>query len=435
MQKTLTIGLFILSISLVGCQEEGDIGTDFFEGQSFATSVIDTLTVKASTIVYDSFPTDHSGRLLVGHYNDEYIGTVEAHGVFQVGPKTGINYYLDEQNSRFDSLVLHIASDDYFYRNPLDSRITVEVRKLASDIETAEDGNIYNTSFTELEGLLALPALGSYSFRTDEDRFDSLFIRLSNTLGQELFNKSTSADEAFISESEFLEFIKGFVISPASDDTPIIGIDENVELRLYYTDFSIPPNAVQRYLPFDVGSRTYFNTISNDRATTLYENLQTLNEPVASEMTDHNLVMYGGVNLAIRLEIPYLRNLLFENDQYLIAAATMEIPVIKNTYDQGFHLPESLESEFVNDDNEVNSNIITSSATLTLDEEFQRDTKYEMDVLNFINTQLGIIENNENALVLKLPDEEMNSSVVRAILGDQERGLKVLIHTIASNNE
>ena len=419
---------------LLGCQEEGDIGTDFFEGQSYVTSVIDTLTVKASTIVYDSFPTNRSGRLLIGQYIDEYVGSITTHGVFQVGPSPSINYFLDENSVRFDSLVLHISSDGYTYRNPAGSSISVEVRKLASDIEPEEDGLIYNTSFRELEALLTLPPLGASTFRTEDDRFDSLSIRLSDDLGEEMFERAQSSDEIYLFESEFLEFLKGFVISPTGDDTPILGIAESLELRLYYTDFSVQPNIIQQYLPFAVGSRTYFNTVLNNRKGTLYEKLTTLEEALPSELTENNFIMYGGANLAIRLEIPHLRNLLLENNDYLIAAATMEIPVVKDTYGDGLYLPETLESEFVNEDNEFNGNIITSEAKLTLDDEFQRDTKYEMDVLNFINTQLSISENNHNALVLKLPREEMNSSVIRAILGDQQKGLKVLIHTIASNN-
>ncbi len=420
---------------LVSCQEESVIGEDFFTGTSFATSVIDTITVEASTILYDSFQTSNLGRLLVGNYTDEITGQLTAHTIFQVGLNGTVSYNLEENSTRYDSLVLRFASDGFSYHNPEESKMSVEVRRLLTDIEFEEDGALYNTSFRDRDRFLEWAPIGTRTFRSAQERFDSLSVRLDDAFGEQLYNRAISGDESLTTDEEFLEFLKGFVLSPVGENTPFLGLSPDVELRLYYTDFSITPIVKSSYLPFSLGQRTYYNSITSDREGTAYQDLVTQEEPVSSRRTDDLMVMSGGAGLAVRVEFPYLKDLLLADQNYLIAAAVLEIPIIEDTYGQESYLPEQLESVFVDKDNFDNFNELTSNAILTLDGDFQRDTHYEMNVLNFINTQLALTENNENALVLRLPFPEMNTSVVRTIMGDQSRGMKLTIHTISDNNE
>jgi len=419
---------------MLACQEGSVVGEDFFTDRTFETSIIDSVTIEASTIIYDSLPTGNLGRLMIGNYQDSILGLITAHTVFEVGLDNGVNYVLDEELTEYDSVGLWFQSDGFFYHNTEDSKSSVEVRQLTQDIAEDEEDGFFNTSFRNIDSFLSNPTIGATTFRSSTDRFDSLFVRLDDGLGREIYNRAISNDEAFTSETEFREFIKGFLLSPVGD-VPFLGFNEDVQLRLYYRDFEFQPLILNREMTFSLGANTYYNRVTNDKEGTIFSDLQTLEEPLKSDDTNNHLIMQGGAGYAIRIELPYLRDFVLEDQNYLIAAATLEIPVIDNTYEEGSYLPETMESVFVDENNLDNVNVQMRDAILTLDGDFQRDTKYEVDILNFIETQLTIRENNENAIVLRMPYPEMNTSTVRAILGDQSEGMKVIIHTISNNNE
>lgn len=73
-------------LSLVSCTKEpSEIGSNFFEGGSLILSEVDTITIKASTILFDSLATSDATRLLVGAHDDENLGFLSATSFFQVG--------------------------------------------------------------------------------------------------------------------------------------------------------------------------------------------------------------------------------------------------------------------------------------------------------------------------------------------------------------
>src|ERR1700754_1836264 len=85
--------LFCLSSSLlalfflVGCQKQpsllfGDTYTDQNNGANIV--LVDSATVAMSTIVVDSTATDATGYLMVGSYNDDYLGNITSRAYWRV---------------------------------------------------------------------------------------------------------------------------------------------------------------------------------------------------------------------------------------------------------------------------------------------------------------------------------------------------------------
>ena len=85
--------------------ESFSIGGNFITSQSSVT-VVDTFSVKMSTVIFDSIPTSGSKNLLTGQYNDEYLGLSGATGYFQIDLPTSTTV---ENATIFDSVTLEIG--------------------------------------------------------------------------------------------------------------------------------------------------------------------------------------------------------------------------------------------------------------------------------------------------------------------------------------
>ncbi|HSC40548.1 MAG TPA: hypothetical protein VLD19_21845, partial [Chitinophagaceae bacterium] len=78
--------LFILS----ACQKQpalGDFGNSYIDdNKSAQIVVVDTATIDVSTTFVDSVSTAGTGYLMVGSYNDDWLGKVTSRSFFQVAP-------------------------------------------------------------------------------------------------------------------------------------------------------------------------------------------------------------------------------------------------------------------------------------------------------------------------------------------------------------
>src|SRR5690349_9064650 len=99
--KALVQCLFLmLLVSLVSCNDTASpIGSDFFQGTAINMSTIDTLTIRTSTIVFDSLVTADASRLLVGYHVDEDLGAVSSAAYFQIGMLNA--FTLDKLSTKF----------------------------------------------------------------------------------------------------------------------------------------------------------------------------------------------------------------------------------------------------------------------------------------------------------------------------------------------
>ncbi|MEQ8533946.1 MAG: DUF4270 family protein, partial [Imperialibacter sp.] len=93
--------------------------------------IIDTLTLDVSTVRLDSFVTSDTERLLVGRYEDEYIGEITSTSFFEVAYQD-YSFY-PPAASRFDSLTL-VLYYDYNYFDTLQTQ-TIDVFRGVFSIE------------------------------------------------------------------------------------------------------------------------------------------------------------------------------------------------------------------------------------------------------------------------------------------------------------
>jgi hypothetical protein len=133
---TLLISLFILS----SCQETESIGLDVDSATEIKGSLIDTITINASTVVEDSIITNSLEQYPLGYLNDPIMGKTSA--------SIGMSLTLDPPGLSFgtspvlDSAVLVLFYGKEFHGDST-SKFQIEVRQLANALN--ESTIHYNT--------------------------------------------------------------------------------------------------------------------------------------------------------------------------------------------------------------------------------------------------------------------------------------------------
>lgn len=424
------ISLFLL-LALYSCSDSpSEIGADFFQDGVLDVSIVDSVSVDLSTITFENIITSNATRILAGHHEDAKLGKLTANPFFRVSVNGTSS--LDESNTSYNYLALILKYDGYSFYDTLITN-TYRVYRVADEIET-ENGYLYNTDTFSTDA----EPLGTISFSPRPHRDDSLEIRLSDTLGKDLFLKAQGGGTALTDVTEFYKYLPGISVMPDTGENGcIIGFALASELRLYYTDKSITPSE-EKYLSFPISSsasaNTYFTRITADRTNTELTGLTSSETRLPSSETSDQSYCQSGTGLTIRVDFPYLKDLnQFRN--FYINKAILEIYPVKRSYDELMPLPEYLQVYKINKRNEAYEEF-SNSVVLIEDTDLGRDSYYYLDVTDFINEQLTIQEFNENGLMLWTGSENLGSTIDRLYLSAQTReyNTRLKIYYVTINN-
>ncbi len=425
-----------LVLSLAGLSEctnsVSEIGSNFFSSHSFDISFVDSVSLKVSTVQMDSMVSSNAIRLLVGHHDDERLGPVTAQSAFQIGVQKAV--VLDENTTDYLSLRLFLQRDGYSFYDTTGLQ-TISVHRLAKDLKLIS-GYLWNSSKFSIDESAA--PLGSLTFSPRPKKTDSVEVFLSDVLGQELMAMAKANDPRLSTYADFTKFFKGLAIIPDTlSNSSLLGFKNKPEMRLYYRDRSTVPST-DKHISFKMGASSttniYFNRIRANRQTTQLSSLK-LRQPVASVATGNESYLQCGVGLSIRVEMPYLRNLLLENGNFQCSTAVLEMVPIKGSYTHD-PLPPTLSLYPVDKQNRYLS-LTPFTAGLFKDLELGRNTRYQVDVTGFVNGQLQNNTFNNNALLILLDDRQYRSSVNRLYLGDKKNlyNMKIKLYFVTLSNQ
>lgn len=430
--KFLPFVVLILSGTMYSCSDPSGVGSNFFQSGSLDVVTIDTVSLKASTIFFDSVVTSTASRLLVGHHVDEDLGNLTCKAYFKLTPDGTTS--LEDKDTRYSRISLILKYDKYSYYDT-STLHTLSVHEITDNMEMRSDGTLYNTSRFDYNPT----PLGTLDFLAQPNKIDSLEIPLSDELGKQLYDLSKISSKSVTDSDEFEKLIEGFVVAPDTAlNGAILGFSTNAELRLYYIDLSTVPTD-ERYIAFSVSGSSeggfYFNTIENDRSATSLKDLKSQRYPISSTLTNERFYIQGGL-LGMRIELPYINSILRDDENLIISDATLEIRPIHKSDQVNSSFPAELSVDVVNGKNEVQY-AYPYAIQLVTDPYLGRDTYYQLDLEYFIKLQLGIDEFNSNAIMLTLPDDELSSSVARLYAGDQKNEYEMIlkIHVVTVNNE
>ncbi|MGP1991017.1 DUF4270 family protein [Zobellia laminariae] len=415
MKNTLVI--FTCLLILISCSTDAINSSDFEAGDTFTNSDIrvvqlDTMTVDFSTMKFDSIDTSQSARMLVGKYSDPVFGTVKTASYMELIPSS---YYIDA-DAEYDSITFLLRPDNYYYNDTLQLN-TIHIKQLTESLKPADGINFYNTSTIGFEN----EDLGTLAYYPRPLATDSLEIKLTDTLGQELFEDLQQ--KKITTYDEFKNYFYGISVQSGEDDNgSVIGFSLTSNMRLYYsiagenehvqysTDFTI--NTSSSPLPF-------FNQISADEPNEYLKTLTDQEINLSSSETDNLSFIQSGIGIATRLEFPNIKTVFDIQGQGTLLDASLKIAPAISSYNDALALRDTLSVFIVDQNNELTSQLISTDgsaaqAILNRDNQEFNDVYYELPLSGYLEGLLSVDQESSDALIL-LPSN-YNSTVDRFVL-------------------
>ncbi|MGC3947539.1 MAG: DUF4270 family protein [Chryseolinea sp.] len=428
------LALFCLSL-LLGCVN--DPNTLGLSSGSFTNDygvvVVDTVTVRVSTVMLDSFPTSNTGVLLVGGYNDSKLGRLQGEGYLQIG--TG-DSWTAPTDAVFDSLVLIAHYSGYTYGDTTIAH-KIEVRRVTQPfqvysipqffINEGQYSSLYsaNSKFNGSAMRYGTEPLGTRTVRIRAHSSDSLVVRLNDDLGREWLRLTKEKSPDIEELDRFFEYFKGICLGTDATDNSVIGIKtENLKIRLYYKTYS-NEQLVQQYhdYAYSTGLFNYSRFIA-DRSQTALNTLSIANDEVSTTNTDDVAFVQSGSGLVTKVTFPYLLRLLRLSDVLIVNQALLIIEPVKYSYSEQFSLPKTLTLYHTDKSNlplqRVYANYTTSSyqsATISFDEEYDESSGYQFSVTQLAQQLLSTDGSTDRGLLIMPPADELNTTVNRAYFG------------------
>ncbi|MEJ1238601.1 DUF4270 family protein [Chryseolinea sp. T2] len=395
--------------------------------------VVDTVTVRVSTVLLDSFPTSNTGVLLVGGYNDAKLGRMQGEGYMQIG--TG-NTWTPPADAIFDSLVLIAHYSGYTYGDTTVAH-NIEVRRVTQPfqvysmpqfwINEGQYSALYtaNSKFNGSAMRYSAQPIGSKKVRIRAHSSDSLMVRINDDLGREWLRLTKENSPDLIEDSRFSEYFKGICMGTDGTDESVIGIKtENIKIRLYYKTY-VGEQLTQQYHDYTFTTNLFnYSRFTADRSQTSLNTLSLAADEVTSVKTDDMAFVQSGTGLVTKVTFPYLFRLLRLTDVLLVNQALLVIEPVKDSYNDQHPLPSSLTLYHTDKRNlplqRVYANYNTNayqSATISFDEEFDKSTGYQFVVTQLAQQLLSTDGSTDRGLLIMPDASQLNTTVNRAYFG------------------
>ena len=427
------LGVVCSLLLFASCSDDSLNESDFEAGEIFTDSnirvfQIDTLTTRISTMKFDSIITSQGSRVLIGEYSDPVFGHVRSSSFIEIIPSS----YTIDSDAVYDSILFVFRYDRYYYNDTL-LQNTIHIKSLTESLKPADDTNFYNSSsigFNEED-------LGTLTFAPRPLGTDSLNVRISDTLGMELFENLQ--DKNLTNYDEFINYFYGLSIQPDENDNgAILGFSLASGMRLYYS-IAGETESVQYYTDFTINTDSspipFFNQISaiepNEYLSSLIDNEISL----YSEDANDQSFIQSGIGITTRIEFPYIKSVYDIQGQGTLLDATLRIKPKETTYNDALILRDTLSVYIVDQNNELTGET-TMMAILNRDDQEFNNIFYEIPISSYLEELLVTDLEATEALIL-LP-YDYNATVDRFILdidpGNQGAQLE-LIYAIYDKNE
>lgn len=426
----------LLCISLMflfSCEDETntyEVGSSWMDAQSKIV-MIDTLTIRMSTIMMDSVVTSGKNVMMIGNIKDQTFGRVSSSSLFELTPEA---YALNSPTSAvFDSIVMYLTNTDFYYGDTLKT-YKLDVHPLTDRIKL-NNGYLYNKSSFNY----ASNSIGSAEFYPRPNT-DSSFVKvkLDPSYGQTLFNTLKNSDVT--TQEYFLNFYKGLALVPSVDNNAMLrfGINSSYQVQInkstkekvsnivrmyYHTTSQNGTEQVKYTLDLNPSSTYQYNKVQSDFTGSYLAGLTPKN-PILSTNLDNKVYMMAGIGVYTKVEIPYLKSLknLYEN--YKIIDATLSVSPVAGYYSNQFYNPSPLYYYMGDKLNHVVSSYTSDGSTeitasLSNSSEFQNEHAYSFSMSSYFNTILTETANsNYNTLIYPSSYNDVLSG--KAVLGDQK---------------
>lgn len=434
--------VIIILVYSVGCKKADiEFGEQFIDAGYTNVVVVDTLTPALSTIFRDSIATSQSSSVLIGSYKDPYFGKITANSFFVLSsPSSSPDFHI---SAAYDSLVLQMRGDSSFYGDTSVMQ-RFNVNRITSMIELPEGlSYLYNTSNFPVEST----PLGSANVLINPSLKDSVKIKISDVLGQELWGFIQSKAVQVATAADFEHYFNGLKISAENANGAILGFSDSITMRLFYHE--VNPYVVQKYIDFTLTARNrQFNQISYDRTGT------PLNVPIpevkeiSSESTAHTAFTQSLTNVFMKVTFPSLRSLLQRNDYVKIIKAELTVPPLKTSYDPLYMPPPQFQvSVTTSVNNDLGGLLVANGATgsqsaqtggLVIDWLYGENTYYTYDLTAYLQQQIALSGDTHNGLIFLPTSPAYSNRFNRVVVGDSQNAkgnIKLKVYYVSVQQE
>lgn len=404
----------LLVAAVSSCQKTGFTYNNVVDNNQNTDYILsDTLTVNMKTIQQDSVPTSGQAILLAGKRRDPLFGTSTIQSYFQIAQPAAVDIPIS--GSQYDSMVLIMHPTGYMAGDSMQPQ-QFQVYRVTSTIQTAKDFYyLYNSSSFSTEST----PIGSFNgvIRPKTDK--TVTIPMSDQLGSQLFTMLRDKSPDITANNTFLEFFKGLNVRGGPNSQAVTGFaatDTGLVMRLYYHVNEIITTV--KYVDFKMqASNLQFNQVTVDRAGTPLATLTTTMRELPSASTGNQGFTQPLTGSAIRLDIPYIKNLVYLGQFFKVMKVYMSIKPINGTYIDNRLPPRMVLSE-VNKLNQVTDTLVYGQ--LTIDQLYNKNTNYTFDITNYVIKEQTVTDVNSRGLLLTPSATDGRTSLDRVVVGDQK---------------
>ncbi|MVN77632.1 DUF4270 family protein [Hymenobacter sp. HMF4947] len=358
----------VLALVATACTTStSDIGVGLPSAQTNTGAyLVDTLTVRTSTVLRDSVVTSGSGYLLVGRTTDPLLGTITAKSFCRLGMDAA---FTPSGSFVYDSvsLVLPLITTPtaYRYGDTTKTQALVEVHRLIDPI-SATKPSFASTKLTKLnyDSTTVLNQGGKAPVRRARPNLTSLRLRLDDTFGRQLLAAGQAG--RLTTQDEFDTYLPGLVLTPAATDNAALVLFSatvtDAALLVYYHDPTDATTVLSSSFSIYTGNRNFYQ-VRADRRTGGVMGLPTASlQTVDASRTAQQTFVEGALGLQTKVEIPYLTNLLDFGANATITSADFTVPVTASTLSPFVPTPPAL---LISTANAVNQPVATAVSGTT----------------------------------------------------------------------
>ena len=415
----------ILLFFVTGCQKTNiTFGSQFLDNNYSQLVRIDTVATQLDTRFYDSIQTSGSGKGLVGFYNDAQFGAVTASTYCKLAPPA---YALDTDytKSTFDSLVIFIKPDGHYYGDTL-TPVHLDAYRLSAPLQPPPDRFGYSTSYYNFDAIAQYPtSLGGTDFLyyPHNPNSDSIRIKLSQSIGLELFSLMQQKDLSIQNVTNFQNYFFGLCISPGTNPGLVLSFNDSIHVRMYYNEPGVITVSTFKDFVFNDGGNQFNNISINRKGTPLATVTPDVYNLVNSSKTGNKAYLQSTTGTGVKVSFPNLRGLLQIPNYIMLTRATLVLKPVLGTYDPIFTLPDSLRLTETDTYGDLLGDISVSTGSsstaliglLNVDYLYGQNTQYTFNITSYINTQLATSANNGNGLIVSPPVPFFSTRFDRAV--------------------
>lgn len=336
--------------------------------------------LELGTIFMDSLVTSSRSSVLLGSYDDPIRGRIKASSYVEF---TQDVYSSLDEDLELDSLVLVLKYTGTRYDTLQPFRL--KIYEIAGDFDYQNENDVFYhfESLPIAEEPITTADIQIYP------AWDSVRIALPMEFGQPLFEKFKGVGTILTSVDEFRDAFHGLKLE-VEGSSPLIEVSSDTYLHFYYQE----KNEINREsdeIKIKVGSDSYayktFTQIELDRSSTDFANRASKTWIPAEETGDMALADELGL-AGVGVKMGNLTSIGEIPNGYYIAEAKLILPVKRLTYDGTLNPVAQGLDIYTQRKIGLYDSYLSQSSIYSLDEQFQEQTYYQIDVTDFVDDRI-----------------------------------------------